>query len=122
MESRTRSTSLPRVCFSRGESLSSLSLPSLSSSPVVPPLLSPHRESLRTSTSVNFPFPFRSFIVLNVNTEGFYESVPKWIASGEIHPPKEHIYKGLDNGEAFLDLMTGLSFSSINLFARPYAR
>jgi hypothetical protein len=48
--------------------------------------------------------------------EGFYESVPKWIANGELHPPKEHIYKGLDNGEAFLDLMTGQSTSSMNVF------
>ncbi|GAA5878851.1 hypothetical protein JCM1840_000735 [Sporobolomyces johnsonii] len=50
---------------------------------------------------------YQGFIVLNHPIDAFYDEVPKWIASGEVAKPKEHIYKGLDNGESFNDLFTG---------------
>ncbi|CEQ42599.1 SPOSA6832_04431 [Sporobolomyces salmonicolor] len=53
---------------------------------------------------------YQGFIVLNHPIEAFYDEVPKWIASGEVTKPKEHIYKGLDNGESFNDLFTGANF------------
>lgn len=54
------------------------------------------------------------FIILQSATpqvlKEFYEFVPSAIASGELKQPKEHIYKGLDNGEAFVELLTGGNF------------
>lgn len=52
---------------------------------------------------------FEGFIIINHDVEEFYETVPGWIANGEIII-KEHVYKGLDNGESFLDLMQGRNF------------
>lgn len=52
---------------------------------------------------------FEGFIIIAHDVEEFYKTVPKWIANGEIIV-KEHVYKGLDNGEAFLDLMEGRNF------------
>ncbi|KAK4701029.1 hypothetical protein P7C70_g5209, partial [Phenoliferia sp. Uapishka_3] len=71
----------------------------------------------------------QGFIILHHDLTGFYKTIPGMIASGEIKPPKEHIVKGLDNGEvsrsvfflgagidsypvfqAFYDLLTGGNF------------
>lgn len=49
------------------------------------------------------------FIVIQQDIDAFYNTVPGFIASGEIKP-KEHIIKGLDNGESFLDLLKGKNF------------
>ncbi|GAA5827075.1 hypothetical protein JCM11251_002232 [Rhodosporidiobolus azoricus] len=50
------------------------------------------------------------FIILNHDVSAFYSEVPKMLADGSLPPPKEHIYKGLDNGESFVDLFSGGNF------------
>lgn len=52
------------------------------------------------------------FIILQspVDTEAFYKFVPGAIADGSLKKPKEHVVKGLDQGEAFVDLLTGGNF------------
>ncbi|GAA5969306.1 hypothetical protein JCM11641_007545 [Rhodosporidiobolus odoratus] len=50
------------------------------------------------------------FIILNHDVSAFYDSVPKWLADGSLPKPKEHVYKGLDDGQSFLDLFTGANF------------
>ncbi|ORY90230.1 NAD-P-binding protein [Leucosporidium creatinivorum] len=52
----------------------------------------------------------QGFIVLKTDIGDFYDVIPPKIASGEINPPKEHIVKGIDQGEAFLDLLKGANF------------
>ncbi|KAM0756381.1 NAD(P)-binding protein [Meredithblackwellia eburnea MCA 4105] len=53
---------------------------------------------------------FEGFIVIKHDVSEFYKTVPGYIASGEIYSPKEHIIKGLDNGEGLLDVMKGGNF------------
>ena len=52
---------------------------------------------------------WNGFIILSANDPGaeeFYREVPHRIKKGEIKI-REHIVKGLDNGEAFVDMLTG---------------
>lgn len=51
----------------------------------------------------------QGFIISGKDSTEFYATVPKMIASGQLKI-KEHIVKGLDNGEAFLDLLQGRNF------------
>lgn len=54
---------------------------------------------------------WNGFIILSANDEGaeeFYREVPGRIKRGEIKV-REHVVKGLDNGEAFVDMLTGKS-------------
>lgn len=74
---------------------------------------------------------FQGFIISGKDATEFYATVPGWIADGTLKcvPPslrlrekesiddesgmgriKEHVTKGLDNGEAFLDLLQGRNF------------
>ncbi|KAL8281307.1 hypothetical protein RQP46_006341 [Phenoliferia psychrophenolica] len=53
---------------------------------------------------------FIGFIIIGKDTTIFYDTIPKLIASGAIKAPREDITKGLDNGESFLDLLTGKNF------------
>ncbi|GAA6052647.1 hypothetical protein JCM3770_003910 [Rhodotorula araucariae] len=50
---------------------------------------------------------YEGFIILNHLTpeklKAFYDEVPKYLADGSI-PIKEHVFKGLDNGESFATL------------------
>ncbi|BGP36551.1 hypothetical protein JCM10449v2_000452 [Rhodotorula kratochvilovae] len=50
---------------------------------------------------------YEGFIILNhmtpENLKAFYDEVPKYLADGSI-PVKEHVFKGLDNGESFATL------------------
>ncbi|KAI5476870.1 zinc-binding alcohol dehydrogenase domain-containing protein [Pseudohyphozyma bogoriensis] len=52
---------------------------------------------------------FQGFINGDFDQTDFYNTVPKLISEGKVIT-KEHIVKGLDNGEAFLDLMKGGNF------------
>ncbi|BGP52798.1 hypothetical protein JCM8202_003878 [Rhodotorula sphaerocarpa] len=51
---------------------------------------------------------YEGFIILNRMTpelmSEFYSEVPPALASGKFAAPKEHVFKGLDNGEAFASL------------------
>ncbi|GAA5877118.1 hypothetical protein JCM16303_006173 [Sporobolomyces ruberrimus] len=50
---------------------------------------------------------YEGFIVLNRDIGSFYDEIPSAISKGELIKPVEHITKGLDNGEAFLELLQG---------------
>ncbi|GAA5898645.1 hypothetical protein JCM6882_000887 [Rhodosporidiobolus microsporus] len=50
------------------------------------------------------------FIILNHDISEFYNEVPKYLADGTLPQPKEHITKGLDNGESFAELFSGANF------------
>ncbi|GAA6031878.1 hypothetical protein JCM8097_003315 [Rhodosporidiobolus ruineniae] len=50
------------------------------------------------------------FIILNHDINPFYDEIPKLLADGTLPPPKEHVYKGLDDGASFLDLFKGGNF------------
>lgn len=50
------------------------------------------------------------FIIIHHDISAFYDTIPGLIASGAITKPREHIVKGLDNGEAMLDVLTGGNF------------
>ncbi|GAA5986708.1 hypothetical protein JCM5350_001462 [Sporobolomyces pararoseus] len=49
----------------------------------------------------------KGFIVLNCDIGNFYEEIPTALAKGEFTKPIEHITKGLDDGESFLELLKG---------------
>ncbi|GAA6058576.1 hypothetical protein JCM10212_007015 [Sporobolomyces blumeae] len=49
---------------------------------------------------------WEGFIVFNHDLSKFEETVPKLIKSGEIKI-KEHVVRGIDNGEAFADMLSG---------------
>lgn len=55
------------------------------------------------------------FIVLNENLDGFYSTVPGYIASGEVAKPKEHLIKGLDNVRLFFG-----SEGSVGCWLNPF--
>lgn len=50
------------------------------------------------------------FIVVNYDLQPFYDTIPALLASGAIRKPKEHVTKGLDNGEAIVDMLAGRNF------------
>ncbi|GAA6012608.1 hypothetical protein JCM11491_005452 [Sporobolomyces phaffii] len=50
---------------------------------------------------------YEGFIVLNRDLGNFYAEIPPALAKGEFTKPIEHITHGLDNGEAFLELLKG---------------
>ncbi|BGP53098.1 hypothetical protein JCM8202_004181 [Rhodotorula sphaerocarpa] len=52
---------------------------------------------------------WQGFIVSQHSTEAFDQAMPPLVKSGEIKI-KEHITKGIDNGEAFLDMLEGRNF------------
>ncbi|GAA5918260.1 hypothetical protein JCM21900_006617 [Sporobolomyces salmonicolor] len=49
----------------------------------------------------------KGFLILNKDVTQFYKEVPKWIAEGTLLTPKEHIFKGLDDGASLLALYKG---------------
>jgi NADPH-dependent curcumin reductase CurA len=52
------------------------------------------------------------FIVSNYNIDEFDRTMPKLIKSGEVKV-REHVVKGLDNGEAFRDLLSGAAHGKV---------
>ncbi|GAA5842465.1 hypothetical protein JCM9279_005392 [Rhodotorula babjevae] len=62
-----------------------------------------------TSNVVTKRLRWEGFIVSNHDWTEFENTVPKLVASGEIKI-KEHVTKGIDNGEAFLDMLEGRNF------------
>ncbi|GAA5994709.1 MDR family NADP-dependent oxidoreductase [Rhodotorula paludigena] len=52
---------------------------------------------------------WEGFIVSNHDQTAFNDTMPKLVKSGEIKT-KEHITKGIDNGEAFVDMLDGRNF------------
>ncbi|KAK4052917.1 hypothetical protein OIO90_004193 [Microbotryomycetes sp. JL221] len=56
----------------------------------------------------------QGFIILHdmsaEDRKAFYAEVPASIANGKLTQPKEHEYKGLDDGESFVGLLTGDNF------------
>ncbi|KAL8280207.1 hypothetical protein RQP46_007321 [Phenoliferia psychrophenolica] len=63
-----------------------------------------------TGLIVTKSLKMEGLIVLQHDISAFYDTIPGLIASGDIKQPKEHLTKGLDNGEAFVDLLTGGNF------------
>ncbi|KAK4702989.1 hypothetical protein P7C70_g3232, partial [Phenoliferia sp. Uapishka_3] len=49
---------------------------------------------------------YQGFIITGKNLDGFFEAVPKLIKSGELKI-KEHVTYGLDDGQAFVDMLSG---------------
>ncbi|TNY18672.1 NAD(P)-binding protein [Rhodotorula diobovata] len=62
-----------------------------------------------TSNVVTKRLRYEGFIVSNHDQTEFDATMPKLIANGEIKI-KEHVSKGIDNGEAFLDMLEGRNF------------
>ncbi|GAA5899592.1 uncharacterized protein JCM6883_005268 [Sporobolomyces salmoneus] len=50
---------------------------------------------------------YEGFIVLNRDLGNFYDEIPPALAKGEFTKPIEHVTMGLDQGEAFLELLNG---------------
>ncbi|GAA6058031.1 hypothetical protein JCM3770_003983 [Rhodotorula araucariae] len=62
-----------------------------------------------TSNIVTKMLRYEGFIVSNHDQKEFDAQMPKLVKSGEIKI-KEHVTKGIDNGEAFLDMLEGRNF------------
>ncbi|GAA5890292.1 hypothetical protein JCM8208_002769 [Rhodotorula glutinis] len=62
-----------------------------------------------TSNVVTKRLRWEGFIVSNHDWTEFDKTMPKLVANGEIKF-KEHVTKGIDNGEAFLDMLEGRNF------------
>lgn len=52
------------------------------------------------------------FIISGKDSTEFYATMPKLVADGSIKV-KEHVVKGLDNGESFVDLLKGTAFGKV---------
>ncbi|GAA5943894.1 MDR family NADP-dependent oxidoreductase [Sporobolomyces koalae] len=55
---------------------------------------------------------WEGFIILDQDLTAFEEEMPKLIKSGEIKI-REHVVRGLDNGEAFADLLSGAAHGKV---------
>jgi len=59
-----------------------------------------------TSNVVTKQLRWQGFIVFQFSLDEFEKTMPKLVKSGEVKI-KEHVVKGLDNGELFSDMLTG---------------